>query len=111
MNERNCCDAHGVNCEQGRDCPARNVIDFQSRAGLHRAFMGGNSSGSAFIDLFTMYHVRVPLWFSRINWGPLFGLLLIVVCGALVLTGLYGWASAMGWTELLAALAAAPWSR
>lgn len=32
-------------CRQCRDCPARNAVDFQSRAGLHRAFAPGVLEG------------------------------------------------------------------
>lgn len=39
QNERTCCETRGINCNQGRDCPADNVIQFQSRNTLHRWFI------------------------------------------------------------------------
>lgn len=40
-----CCDRHNVNCNQGRDCPASNVVAFQSRNELHRHFAPGVIDG------------------------------------------------------------------
>ena len=86
-------------CNQGRDCTQRNVIDFQSRAGLHRAFMpGGNSSGSRFIDFLTFWQIRAPLWFGQIDWdGVAIGALLVlsvvaffVALAALIVLNGYG---------------------
>lgn len=99
MNERNCCNGQ---CNQGRDCTARKVIEFQARAGLHRfcAPPDSNSSGSVWIDLLTFWHVKLP----HINWGPLFGLVLIAVCGALVAAGIYGFAASIDWGHVLGAM-------
>jgi hypothetical protein len=38
MHDTKCCSG---TCDQGRTCPARNIIDFQSRSELHRHFAPG----------------------------------------------------------------------
>lgn len=89
MNERNCCDGM---CEQGRDCPAQNVIEFQSRAGLHRAFMPEcNSSGSLWIDFLTFWNVKLKL----LEWWGALSILILVLSASLV-----GWAIFSLWPIL-----------
>lgn len=84
-------DAMGDYCEK---CRTAEVVDFQSRAGLHRAFMPESGSGRVWIDFLTFWQVKRSL----INWGPAFGLLLLLASGAAVV---YGAASLINWEHAL----------
>lgn len=89
-------DAMGDYCDKTRSAE---IVAFQARAGLHRfcAPPESNSSGSIWIDLLTFWCIKLP----HINWGPLFGLALLAICGALVAAGIYGFASSIDWGHVL----------
>lgn len=54
-----------------------------------RRALTGNSSSSRFIDFLTFWQIRVPLWFSVVDWFRVWTGAGIVLCAILMTISVY----------------------